>query len=250
MVLSWGPRFLIMIFICFVYLAIYIYVGHEIKAVDRSLYVDKQNSQRRPSQINDPSPSITWLDHTKTKASYRRNSEPCHCHEQVNITEGVTAERGSSSCRSQSALDLQMVLSSENYRQFQACQNDIKRQVGFLLAYPAVFLIIWIFPLIQECLHYRYDEEDSIVRVFWISATAYWMRPFSGFVNSFVFVFKEANLTSSSFFSVLHRVNEIEQQRHADNQNCDYRQYCGPQKTAVSEAVYISTSIVQAREIF
>jgi hypothetical protein len=84
---------------------------------------------------------------------------------------------------------LQNVVSSENYLQFQRRRADIERQVSFLFIYPIVYVLIWTFPLVQE---YHSSIEAS-----WINILATWFRPFSGLVNSVVFVLKESQYPCS-----------------------------------------------------
>ena len=204
---SWVPRIIIMITILVIYIAIFVFVKTQIKALDKSFSSlsssssrpessrssENQHSRKRPTfRLRRPK---NWKESIRKFFSQFPGFEYLYPYE-LTVVDG---DRDLSFGTDTTAVDsnnkrlteyLQKVISSENYVRFQRRRSDIEKQVSFLFIYPIVYVLIWAFPLIQEALHYR--QGKITIAVFWISLLADWFKPFTGFVNSVVFVLKES----------------------------------------------------------
>ncbi|CAN6670506.1 hypothetical protein TRVA0_043S00430 [Trichomonascus vanleenenianus] len=196
--LSWAPRIAIVLAIAIIYIVIYWHVRSQIQNLERSLSVIIQSGGGSLWPTRPKGRFRAWLAQFPGLAYLSPFDWRSATVAQLETTAGGTAtatvnkfvipeEDGP---RKQRSFDnLQSFISSENYLQFQMRRSSIERNVGFLFIYPIVYVLIWIFPFVQEMLHYHYDLNRS--SLFWISVIADWMKPFSGFVNAVVFVIKE-----------------------------------------------------------
>jgi hypothetical protein len=87
--------------------------------------------------------------------------------------------------------ELQHFIHSENYVRFQCRRSDIERQIKFLFVYPAAYVLLWIFPIIQLFIAYGEPQNPSsaLLAVTYISD---FMRQSNGSVNALVFYWKES----------------------------------------------------------
>ena len=203
---SWVPRIAIMITILAIYIAIFVYVKTQIKALDKSFASCTSSSGRtedsRSSENQPPRkrPKIRLRQPKNWKESVRKffSQFPGFSYLYPDKLTVVDSERDLSfgtdasppeSTNKQLTEYLQNAINSENYVQFQRRRFDIEKQVSFLFIYPIVYVMIWTFPLAQEVL-FRQGRITTLA--FWISLLADWFKPFTGFVNSVVFVLKES----------------------------------------------------------
>lgn len=212
--LSWIPRGIVMMVIAAIYLAIYFYVKYQIRELEKtllqtstgeivrnmSLQSGKQKNvelvRNRMKSWLAQFPGMSFLSPLDWRSATITSISP--------ITGSVTDTTDTTTCippewRQHEGLTTHMAsfILSENYIRFQRRRSMIEKQIRFLFMYPLVFLVLWIFPLIQEILHFKYSLDNS--RFFWISLIADFMKPFSGFVNSMLFISKEQfNLKSQT----------------------------------------------------
>ena len=215
---SWIPRIIIMITILVIYIATFVFVKTQIKALDKSftsLTSSRTEGDSSSSESQHPRkrPKIRLRQPKNWKEGIRKffSQFPGFSFLYPDKLTVVDSERDLSFGTDTAPLDssnkqlteyLQNAINSENYIRFQRRRSDIEKQVSFLFIYPIVYVMIWAFPLTQEFLHYRQGNVTTLV--FWISLLADWFKPFTGFVNSVVFVLKE---------SQYQRIMENQQQR-------------------------------------
>ena len=209
--LSWVPRIVIMATILIIYIAIFVFVKIQTTAVDKSFSSltssgGRSEDSRRSSVFRSRKrPKIrlkrpeNWKEHIKKFFSQFPGLGYLYPYKLI----VEDADQDLSVGTVTTALDnrqvteyLQNALSSENYLRFQRRRADIEKQVSFLFIYPIVYVLIWTFPLIQQ--YYPSTQRlDRRLTLFWINILASWFRPFSGFINSLVFVLKESQYSSS-----------------------------------------------------
>lgn len=92
--------------------------------------------------------------------------------------------------------DFQQQLNRENIDRFNHRRNIIERQVKSIFIYPITYVLLYIFPLIQQCLYYTMNSQSSsdkyiVEPLYWLALVAAWMKPFNCFVDTCVFVIRE-----------------------------------------------------------
>ncbi|KAF5100403.1 hypothetical protein D0Z00_001262 [Geotrichum galactomycetum] len=70
-------------------------------------------------------------------------------------------------------------------------RHKIERQVNSIFIYPLTYVLLYIFPLIQQCLYYTSGVASTTEPVYWLALVAAWMKPFNCFVDTCVFVIRE-----------------------------------------------------------
>lgn len=210
--LSWIPRLVIILSICCIYFAIYIHIKVKINELERSLgsisSSTEANQETRPRETSASTIQSGELSHVaciKRWISQFPGLAFLYPYDWRSATvtvisteEGTIAEATINtfvfpldmSGYEQNAANLQNFINSENFLHFQRRRSAIERQVNFLFIYPLVYIFLWIFPLAQEALQYN-DDQEGQHSVFWVAAVADFVKPFSGFIDSFVFTFKE-----------------------------------------------------------
>lgn len=207
--LSWIPRMVIILSICCIYFAIYIHIKVKINELERSLgsisSSTEETRSREASATTIPSGELSHVAYIKRWISQFPGLAFLYPYDWRSATvtvisteEGTVTEATINtfvfpidmSEYEQNAANLQSFINSENFLHFQRRRSAIERQVNFLFIYPLVYIFLWIFPLAQEILQYKHDHNGQ-PSVFWVAEVADFVKPFSGFINAFVFTFKE-----------------------------------------------------------
>lgn len=212
LVLSWVPRYIILLSILVIYLSIYIYVKLEYRKVVK----DYKKSQTYISSTlsikeREKRPILTKI---KDLFSFsRRNSTTTqHSHipprtfkqTLINIyfhflrfisyfpglsflePDRLLAESGSNPNNMDSAIrDFQ----KDSFSRFRNRRNMIERQIRSIFLYPIAYLFLWIAPFSVHILQYRQHSRHS--SVFWVSAISAYMQPFNCAVDTLVFCIRE-----------------------------------------------------------
>lgn len=106
--------------------------------------------------------------------------------------------------------DFQTQMNRENIIEFNRRRSIIDRQVNSTLIYPITYVLLYIFPIIQMCLHYTQHRRDPTISskvntVYWLAIIASWMKPFNCFVDTCVFVVREGAIPCLAKRKSLHR---------------------------------------------
>lgn len=116
--------------------------------------------------------------------------------------------------------DFQQQINRENIDRFNHRRNIIERQVNSIFIYPLTYVLLYIFPLIQQCLYYTRNSgteyKDTIEPIYWLALVAAWMKPFNCFVDTCVFLIREGAIPCLSPSSRVQKRNErygIQQQQ-------------------------------------
>lgn len=108
--------------------------------------------------------------------------------------------------------DIQNQINRENIDRFNHRRNIIERQVNSIFIYPLTYVLLYIFPLIQQFLYYTQkastNSGDTTEPIYWLALVAAWMKPFNCFVDTCVFVIREGAIPCLSPSRRLQKRNE------------------------------------------
>ena len=206
LVLSWIPRYLILVSILAIYLSIYIYVKLEYRKVIK----DYKTSQ---TYIDDSAPGDDDKDQksflTRVKnfftPSFAKNKEPLTTKRVailivypifrfISYFPGFSFMEPSRIFYSPStgANNIDMAIrgfQEDSMARFQMRRNMIERQIRSIFLYPVAYVFLWIAPFAAQVLLYNYEPEHGAV--YWVNAIAAFMQPFNCVVDTAVFCIRE-----------------------------------------------------------
>lgn len=116
---------------------------------------------------------------------------------------------------------IQEQLNRERIERFSKRRSIIERQLNSIFIYPLTYILLYIFPMIQQFLYYRRiqvhsspggAENYNYEPIYWLALVAAWMKPFNCFVDSLVFVIREGVLPCSSRVRENNRIKKLQQQ--------------------------------------
>lgn len=217
LVLSWIPRLVIMVLIIIIYCSIFIYVKLHMYHVSKAI-LQASSGQHRQSDIDI---NITYV-HSHERAIQRikrllglprRVSRGMWRNIKIGLSYLPGLGRLNPVLETQHSPqgpiemdpayptpnlndDFQAQINRENIERFNHRRSIIERQVNSIFIYPITYVLLYIFPLIQQCLHYvehskNPNSDDRVETVFWLAVVASWMKPFNCFVDTTVFVIRE-----------------------------------------------------------
>lgn len=229
LVLSWIPRFFIMFTIIVIYSAIFIYIKTRLyslsKTILQSTQVQNFDKEHSTNPQTEQSGKITFLgsiQHVFWKSRHapykiwrifcigvsylpwlsglnpilkERLRQSSKSSTLINPTNSGTITSPADSIARTSTIteEFQAQLNRKNVERFNRRRHIIERQVNSIFIYPMAYMILYIFPLVQQCLYYMDNVEHKLERepVFWLALVASWMKPFNCCVNTLVFVIRE-----------------------------------------------------------
>jgi G protein-coupled receptor GPR1 len=229
LVLSWIPRLFIMFSIISIYLSIFIYVKVHMYNVSKAIWqaTQIQNSDKgyNANPQAEQSKNVTFLGSIQhvfrmsRRASDRiwrnmriyasflpglssmnplldeQRRQPSTSSTLINSTNSgtITLQTDSTARASTITEDFQAQMNRENVGRFNHRRHIIERQVNSIFIYPLAYVVLYIFPLAQQCLYYMDDVQHKLDTepVFWLALVASWMKPFNCCVNTLVFVIRE-----------------------------------------------------------
>lgn len=109
-----------------------------------------------------------------------------------------------------------------NLQHFQRRQKVIQKQMRSIFIYPFAYCFIWLFPFILQATQFNYEEAHS--PVYWLNVLGAFMQPFNGVVDSIVFFIREKPWKNTAMrnFEKEHRQrvdniiqNSVEQHRYS-----------------------------------
>ncbi|CAL1203699.1 unnamed protein product [Candida parapsilosis] len=109
-----------------------------------------------------------------------------------------------------------------NLQHFQRRQKVIQKQMRSIFIYPFAYCFIWLFPFILQATQFNYEEAHS--PVYWLNVLGAFMQPFNGVVDSTVFFIREKPWRNTAMrnFEKEHRQrvdniiqNSVEQHRYS-----------------------------------
>lgn len=203
LVLSWVPRYCIIITIFSVYGLLYYYVLREFRTlggVFTTMHKLRQKNGLHPSVLNQkPSffslllytlvtikdsvlPKLVLPEQNKLSAQTTSTSSM----DPISTRPNLPHESGSPTHADiMSDTDIQAV----NLENFRKRQKAIERQMKTIFVYPFAYIFVWLFPFILQCTQFNFEAKHH--PIFWLNCLGAFMQPFNGTVDSLVFFYRE-----------------------------------------------------------
>lgn len=158
LVLSWIPRYIIMVSIIAIYISIYIHVTKQYRHV-RSTIESNTSTYERRSRFR------------RLKALFCFNFR-------------LTGDDQENDNRS-----LEENLNDETIQQFNSRRMQTEKHLRTIFIYPIAYVFLWIFPTIVHGMDFRYGL--SIRPYVWLNGIAAFMQPFNCAIDTLVFLIRE-----------------------------------------------------------
>lgn len=218
-VLSWVPRYFIVIFIFLVYGLIYFHVIKEFKTlggVFTTIHKLKVNTggiypnslQEKPSFysalkfffgiIRDHMFPKFILPQEGERSEHRSNSTSSKqlkngLSNQSQDNDSAVKNNGVTSFGGMH-IDTQNIIhdpeiQAANLKNFRERQKVIEKQMKSIFIYPAAYCFVWLFPFVLQCTQFNYENKHA--PVYWLNCMGAFMQPLNGFVDTLVFLYRE-----------------------------------------------------------
>lgn len=186
LVLSWGPRYFIIVVIFIIYCCIYTHV--------RRLY-KRINDKEKSSQLN-----TYWSYWTRLLSSLKflKLSDSKNKDNNANDNRDMGESDQFASCKARpltfdlsSEIELNVAenLNKEVKKERESRQTEVERQIRTIFIYPVSYVISWIATLIVHAMDFQYGLTRE--PVFWLNGIAAFMQPFNCTVDTVVFMIRE-----------------------------------------------------------
>jgi G protein-coupled receptor GPR1 len=214
LVLSWVPRYVILISIIAIYVSIYIYVKLEYSKVIKEFkqsqtYLEDNNTNTFDINFN----TISSNPNEKINSASGRGASGlftkwCMALKQAffilaysllrffsyfpgfSFLEPSKLFQGNSN---EADLDPRSLAIREFQKdtmlRFQQRRNMIERQIRSIFVYPLAYVFLWIAPFAVHVLQFNYEIEHG--PVYWIGAIAAFMQPFNCVIDTIAFLIRE-----------------------------------------------------------
>lgn len=203
LLLSWIPRLLIMVLISIIYVSIFIQMKMRMYHVSQAI--------QRASNYNDDTCSSTteltlWQSikvvfRSSQRSIQRRRRLRRRILTALSYLPGLGSlnpvlrepsdPEGSGINHASAIPPTIQELNQEYIQNYNHKRHKIERQVNSIFIYPLTYVLLYIFPLIQQCLYYTSGVASTTEPVYWLALIAAWMKPFNCFVDTCVFVIRE-----------------------------------------------------------
>ncbi|SCV04814.1 LAMI_0H19460g1_1 [Lachancea mirantina] len=123
--------------------------------------------------------------------AFRENeNEDAWLHGNNANTEAVSSlKEATKSVNPNHLLDLKQNFQFDTYQNFKNRRSVIQKQLRSIFIYPFSYIVIWTFPLVVDCIQYRYEIVHG--PVVWLEYIATFMQPLSCVVDVMVFLYRE-----------------------------------------------------------
>ncbi|OBA18060.1 hypothetical protein METBIDRAFT_19911, partial [Metschnikowia bicuspidata var. bicuspidata NRRL YB-4993] len=206
-VLSWVPRYVVVIVIFTVYMLIYFHVIREFRSLNGAFAT--MHHQRLASTQNtggDSKPSffsafVFFLKDVRIFLFPQFMAPDSRDHDRAvnsSSTDSNSHLESSNDDRKEDSpggpLDLEnnfgdSAFHAANLENFQKRQKVIEKQMKSIFIYPLAYISIWLFPFILYCTQFNYEQTHG--PVVWLNYVSSFIQPFMGVVNSLVFFYRE-----------------------------------------------------------
>lgn len=213
LVLSWVPRYLIVIAIFVIYGLIYFHVIREFKTlggVFTTIHKSHQ-TQLHPYVSSDEKPSffsalkfslISLRDRTFPKfvlpdqnpaMSPSQSRKPAK-KQKTEEDDDDDDEENHSDFSTPVHVDTENIIydpeiHAANLAKFRKRQKIIEKQMKSIFIYPFAYCFIWIFPFMLQATQFNHERRHG--PIYWLNLMGAFMQPLSGFVDSMVFFYRE-----------------------------------------------------------
>ncbi|CAI5759936.1 unnamed protein product [Candida verbasci] len=206
LVLSWVPRYCIVVLIFLIYGLIYIHVIKEFKSLS-GLFVPHRSNQEqhndRPtffssfkyfyqSVKNNILPKIIIEDETNKSHNKEEDNDDEELQSIPSIEDDL--EDSTSTDFIESPLPKSPINNGSNFNEhnlenFKKRQRIIQKQMKSIFVYPFAYCFLWLFPFILQATQFNYEENNG--PIYWLNVLGAFMQPFNGTVDSLVFFYRE-----------------------------------------------------------
>lgn len=206
LVLSWVPRYLIVVIILSVYGLIYYHVLKEFRTlggVFSTMHRLKHRTALHPTSLM-AKPSFfssilyffeTLRDHlfpklmlpgessdiSRTDSSTDSNIDPIALENYETRVPAAPADPENTAGSD--------AIQAANLEHFRHRQKVIEKQMKSIFVYPFAYILMWLFPFILQCTQINYEFHHG--PLVWLNCVGAFMQPFYGFVDSMVFFYRE-----------------------------------------------------------
>lgn len=209
LVLSWVPRYCIIIIIFSVYCLIYFYVLREFRTlggVFTTMHKLKQKMGIHPNILGQkpsffsaikyfwdsfkdfimPQLILPLEKHLTPHSTTSSSVDP--------ITVRPTITSPARQDNPGGPLDTEAIIGDQeiqaaNLEGFRRRQRVIEKQMKSIFIYPFAYIFVWLFPFILQCTQFNYEREHH--PIYWLNCMGAFMQPFNGVVDSLVFFYRE-----------------------------------------------------------
>lgn len=207
LVLSWVPRYCIVVIILSVYGLIYWHVLREFRTlggVFTTMHKQRQMHGLHPAVLaQKPSffSSLIYFFSSLRESIFPRFILPDD-DKFTPHTSSASSEIDPISDRPRNApgepqggpLDTENIIGdadiqAANLETFRKRQKVIEKQMKSIFIYPFAYIFMWLFPFILQCTQMNYEQSHG--PIVWLNYLGAFMQPFYGFVDSMVFFYRE-----------------------------------------------------------
>lgn len=203
-VLSWVPRYVVVVLIVTVYCMIYFHVIREFKTLSKSHTALRQSMHENASiYAQKPSfwsalrfslqrlkdyfiPNFNILNAQKSPSN-EAEIQMSSCLNTVRLISGVAFDNSKHSYETENCFNDSEIIEA-NLKSFTEKQKNIAKQMKTIFIYPVAYCLVWIFPFILHILLVNRDNEHP---VHWLSFVVAFMQPSNGFIDALVFFYRE-----------------------------------------------------------
>lgn len=206
-VLSWVPRYIIVIIIITVYCVIYFHIIREFKVVGGMFTtMHRQRLQGRPNSFQHEKPSFLsaikyFCRDMKDRIipQFVLPEAKKHISTETTPSEYITSnaedkDDENNTTKPNYGVDIENIMDDpeiqeQNLEQFKQRQKLIAKQMKSIFVYPFAYCSIWLFPFCLSITQVNYEQTHH--PVYWLNYVSAFMMPFNGFVDTLVFFYRE-----------------------------------------------------------
>lgn len=214
LVLSWIPRYIIVIIIFAVYGAIYIHVIREFKTLGgvwTTIHKLRLHNGLHPNASHEK-PSFysalkyflaTVKDHIfphfiipdeEVHKTNSNNNLGNSASKDSKLKGNSNKEPKAKGSTGNIHIDTEDIvfdpeIQAANLENFRKRQKIIEKQMKSIFIYPFAYCFVWLFPFILQCTQFNYEQHHK--PIYWLNCMGAFMQPFNGFIDTLVFFYRE-----------------------------------------------------------
>ncbi|GMM35838.1 Gpr1 protein [Saccharomycopsis crataegensis] len=215
LVLSWIPRYVIVITILCVYVGIYVHVirqfnrilviheeinnkeSHRLK-LDKNFFknfkyvITEYFKDHRFTMENHPRMNLKKRKSSKSNSQQDDADNSLEFDSMTDVDDNFGEKRKDDTVTSESGNDptkLSNSLHQATMNSFEQRRIQIEKQMKSIFVYPISYILLWLAPFALQCIQYDYEIRHG--PVYWLTAISAFMQPFNCTVDTIVFLYRE-----------------------------------------------------------
>lgn len=192
LVLSWVPRYLIIITIFIIYGCVYRHVTQQYSHVGVTMpgYANKENDNKTlKRRLCNALGFLTFLNVIFSNSMKIEDKEHDSSLENEDLVSHYSDESYPKWQANKNEIVTTGSLNQETYQQFKRRRSQVERQMKSIFIYPVSYVLLWIFPLIVHALDFKYGISKK--PIVWLNSVSAFMQPFNCTVDTVVFLIRE-----------------------------------------------------------